>query len=80
MTGVYSWWDDAVAAANDAAAQTQLRHKVTVVRHYVEGTQVVLGWRVDLADGEHRRRGVDAEFWGIVAPLIETSTPRVVNP
>ena len=54
MNTIITWWDDAVAAATSLAAQTRLRHRVTAVFDFVEGRYVVIGWHVDLANGEHR--------------------------
>ncbi|MDI6911454.1 hypothetical protein [Nocardioides sp.] len=67
------WWDDAITLARALADQTMLRHKVTAVRDTVEGEVVIVGWLVDLADGEHRRAAatVDAEFWAIVGTPAE---------
>lgn len=69
MNQIHTWWDDAVTAANDIARETRLRHRVTAVRDRVEGAEQIIGWRVDLADGEHVRAAVADAFWDIVAPL-----------
>lgn len=69
MNEIYTWWDDAVRAATQLAADTRLRHRVTAVRDNVEGVEITVGWKVDLADGAHRRAAIDAEFWNIVTSL-----------